>query len=182
VNRIIFASDNDNKFKEIHTFLIRYNIGLDHCRLELPEIQSDTLEQIAFNKAAFAFNVIGEKLIVEDTGLFIDALNNFPGPYSSYALRTLGNSGILDLLSTKDNRSATFKSVVAFSDGKLVRMFVGEVQGTISNYVAKEGWGYDPIFIPINRHQTYGEIGFRKIEISHRTVALKRFINWYKEY
>jgi XTP/dITP diphosphohydrolase len=182
MNTIIFASNNLNKFNEIRTFLIQYGIKLNLCKLNLPEIQSDLLEEIASKKADSAFEVIRENLIVEDTGLFIDALNSFPGPYSSYVLRTIGNSGILDLLSKKSNRSATFKSAVAFSNGKLVRIFVGEVRGTISNRVGEKGWGYDPIFIPIKQYDTYGEIGARKIEISHRTIAMKKFINWYSDY
>ena len=148
MNTIIFASNNENKFKEIRAFLIQYDIRLNLNKLELPEIQSDSLEEIASQKADSAFEVIGKNLIVEDTGLFIDALNSFPGPYSSYVLRTIGNPGIINLLSKKSNRRATFKSVVAFSNGKLVRIFVGEVRGTISNRMGKKGWGYDPIFIP----------------------------------
>lgn len=182
MNTIIFASNNDNKFNEIRAFLIQYDIRLNQCKLDLPEIQSDLLEKIASKKAEVAFAVIREKLIVEDTGLFIDALNSFPGPYSSYVFRTIGNSGIINLLSKKSNRLATFKSVVAFSNGKLVRIFAGRVRGTISNRMGKKGWGYDPIFVPIKQHNTYGDIGARKIEISHRTIAMKKFINWYSDY
>lgn len=180
MDQIIFASKNENKFQETRTFLIQYKIQLDLFHLDLPEIQSDFLEKIASNKASFAYKIIKEKLIVEDTGLFIHALNNFPGPYSSFALRTIGNSGILDLLSSKHNRSATFKSVIAFNDGKSIHLFSGAVEGTISPHVASKGWGFDPIFIPSGHKRTYGEIGPDKIEISHRTIALKKFIRWYK--
>jgi XTP/dITP diphosphohydrolase len=182
MNTIRFASNNENKFNEIRALLIQYDIRLNQCKLDLPEIQSDLLEEIASKKAESAFDVIRENLIVEDTGLFIDALNSFPGPYSSYVFRTIGNSGIINLLSKKSNRRATFKSVVAFSNGKLVRIFVGQVRGNISNRMGKKGWGYDPIFIPINQHDTYGEIGARKIEISHRTIAMRKFVNWYSDY
>jgi inosine/xanthosine triphosphate pyrophosphatase family protein len=48
--------------------------------------------------------------------------------------------------------------------------------------MGKKGWGFDPIFIPIKQHDTYGEIGARKIEISHRTIAMRKFINWYSDY
>jgi XTP/dITP diphosphohydrolase len=182
MNTIIFASNNENKFNEIRALLIQYDIRLNQCKLDLPEIQSDLLEEIASKKAESAFDVIGENLIVEDTGLFIDELNSFPGPYSSYVFRTIGNSGIINLLSKKSNRRATFKSVVAFSNGKLVRIFVGQVRGNISNKIGKKGWGYDPIFIPINHHDTYGEIGSRKIELSHRTIVIRKFVKWYSDY
>ncbi len=181
MGQIIFASKNENKFKEIRTFFSRCNIKLELFRLDLPEIQSDLLEKIASNKASFAYDIIKEKLIVEDTGLFIHSLNAFPGPYSSFASRTIGNLGILDLLKRKRNRAATFKSVIAFNDGKYIRVFNGAVVGRISSYIAKKGWGFDPIFIPSGYDITYGEIGPNKIEISHRTVALKKFIDWYKD-
>ncbi|HEX9317531.1 MAG TPA: non-canonical purine NTP pyrophosphatase, partial [Nitrososphaeraceae archaeon] len=54
------------------------------------------------------------------------------------------------------------------------------VEGTISPHVTSKGWGFDPIFIPSGHKRTYGEIGQDKIEISHRTMALKEFIGWYK--
>jgi len=182
VNRLIFASKNEYKFKEIQELLNCHKIKLDLYPIDLSETQSDFLEVIASAKATCAYNTIKEKLIVEDTGLFIHSLNNFPGPYSSFILKTIGNSGILDLLTTKSNRSATFKSVVAFNDGLCIRVFSGEVEGTISTYVAKEGWGYDPIFIPSKSEKTYGEMRHEKIENSQRTLALTKFLGWYKDY
>jgi XTP/dITP diphosphohydrolase len=179
MNRIIFVSNNENKFDEIRSVLREYQIRLLLRKVNLPEVQSDSLEEIASTKANSAFRIISDDLIVEDTGLFINELNGFPGPYSSYVLRTIGNSGILKLLLKKSNRCATFKSVIAFSNGNMNNIFVGEVTGTISNKVGKKGWGFDPIFIPIMEEKTYGEIGERKIEISHRTAAIKKFMNWY---
>lgn len=181
MNHIIFVSNNENKFVEIRAFLIQHKIKLSFRKLNLLEVQSNSLEEIASQKADFAFRIFCDDLIVEDTGLFINELNGFPGPYSSYVLKTIGNSGILRLLLNKSKRCATFKSVIAFSNGKQTRIFVGEVRGTISNKVGKKGWGFDPIFIPTMENSTYGEIGERKIEISHRSAAIKKFINWYSD-
>src|SRR6478672_4952157 len=101
MNQITFASSNVSKFKEVDAFLGKFNIKVNLFRVELHEIQSDSLEEIATEKAVAAYRVIKEKLIVEDTGLFIHALNDFPGSNSSFVLRTIGNLGILDLLSSK---------------------------------------------------------------------------------
>ena len=152
MNQITFASSNVSKFKEVEHFLVKFNIKVDLFRLEVREIQSDSLEEIATEKAVAAYEVIKEKLIVEDTGLFIHALRDFPGSYSSFVLRTIGNLGIMDLLSSKTDRSATFKTVIAFNNGASTRIFTEEVSGVINPVIAKVGWGYDPIFIPLDQH------------------------------
>jgi XTP/dITP diphosphohydrolase len=187
MNQITFASSNASKFKEVDAFLAKFNIKVDLFRLELREIQSDSLEEIATEKAVAAYKVIKGKLIVEDTGLFIHTLKDFPGSYSSFVLRTIGNLGILDLLSSKTDRSATFKTVIAFNNGTSTRIFIGAVSGVISPVIAKDGWGYDPIFIPLDHNgkayiNTYGEMSIeKKNDISHRSQALRKFIEWYTE-
>ena len=187
MNQITFASSNASKFKEVDAFLAKFNIKVDLFRLELREIQSDSLEEIATEKAVAAYKVIKGKLIVEDTGLFIHTLKDFPGSYSSFVLRTIGNLGILDLLSSKTDRSATFKTVIAFNNGASTRIFTGSVSGIISPVISKDGWGYDPIFIPLDHTgkayiKTYGEMSAEnKNDISHRSQALRKFMEWYTE-
>ena len=104
MRKIIFASTNENKFEEILLHLRNFDLEIEFLRFKTNEIQSEKLEDIALEKSKVAFERIGQPLIVEDTGLFIDSLNGFPGPYSSYVLQTIGNKGILDLLSNKSNR------------------------------------------------------------------------------
>jgi XTP/dITP diphosphohydrolase len=180
LRKIIFASTNENKFKEILLHLRNFDFETEFVRFTAIEIQSEILENIALEKSKRAFKIIGKPLIVEDTGLFIDSLNGFPGPYSSYVLKTIGNRGILDLLSNKSNRLALFRSVIAYNDGKNNLTFSGEIRGTISNHISEAGWGYDPIFIPQGSSITYGRQGItNKINISHRTHALNHFAEWY---
>ena len=181
MRRIIFASTNASKFKEISLLLRDFGIEIEFLRFRTVEIQSDSLEEIALKKSKVAYEKIGRPLIVEDTGLFIDSLNGFPGPYSSYVLETIGNQGILDLLSNKANRLALFRSVVAFKDRNNNLTFSGETKGIISYHVSKGGWGYDPIFIPEGSSITYAQHGItNKIGLSHRTHALNHFAEWYR--
>ena len=74
---------NESKFNEILLHLKTFNIEIEFVRFESIEIQSNRLEEIALQKSKEAYGKIGEPLIVEDTGLFIDSLKGFPGPYSS---------------------------------------------------------------------------------------------------
>lgn len=174
---VTFASTNPNKYREVKSILEPHGIAVDFAQAELVEIQSDSLEEIAREKARSAFAKIGRPVIVEDDGLYIDALNGFPGQYSSYVFKTVGNAGVLKLLSGSANRSAHFRSLIAFSDGN-VELFEGRVEGTIADRIAQGGWGYDPIFVPQSAGKTFAELP-NKNDYSHRRKALDRFAAWY---
>ncbi|MGI0031751.1 MAG: RdgB/HAM1 family non-canonical purine NTP pyrophosphatase, partial [Nitrososphaeraceae archaeon] len=180
LGKIVFASTNESKFNEIFLYLKSFNIEIEFVRFGTLEIQSNKLEEIALQKSKEAFEKIGRSLIVEDTGLFIDSLNGFPGPYSSYVLKTIGNQGILDLLLNSADRSALFRSVVVYKDNNNNMIFTGDTRGTISDHITEGGWGYDPIFIPEGSSISYGQLGIaNKMGISHRTHALNNFAKWY---
>ena len=115
-------------------------------------------------------------MIIEDDGLHIDSLDGFPGPYSSYAHKTIGNKGILNLL--KQNRGAQFISTITYCDKNGLESFEAKLDGTISKSQKGKGWGFDPIFIPKNTTKTFGELINKNI-LSHRYKALKKFSNWY---
>jgi len=173
---ILFASSNKNKFEEARRILAKFGISLKFFKSSLHEIQADTLEEVAFHKALDAFSRCSKPVMIEDDGLFIKSLNGFPGPYSSFALKTIGNEGILKLVKSK--RSATFQSVIAYCEKKDdVRLFKAEVIGKISQKQTGKKWGYDLIFIPENQTKTYSQL--EKNLVSHRYLALKKFANWY---
>ena len=175
-SKLFFVSSNNHKYRETKEIMDSFGIPLDFCKLNLEEIQSNSLCDVAVKKAQDAFVQCGEPLIIEDAGLFIDALGGFPGPYSSYVFRTIGNEGILNLV--KDNRNAKFVSIVTFYDGVVLQSFVGKLDGTISQSMQGASWGYDPIFIPKNLEKTFAKID-NKNNLSHRYKALKKFANWY---
>jgi XTP/dITP diphosphohydrolase len=173
--QVTFASTNQNKYLEVQSILSSHRIAVDFAQVELVEIQSDSLEEIAKEKAKSAFAQIKKPVIVEDDGLFIDALNGFPGQYSSHAFKTIGNDGILKLLAGSANRSASFRSLIAFYDGKNLSISEGRVDGRISDAITEGGWGYDPIFIPAGTSLTFAQLKEKKNEYSHRKRALEKF-------
>ena len=184
---VIFASSNMNKFFEAQTILAEFGIKPIHYLLDLLEIQDDSLSKIAEQKAVYAYNEsrlmksVGASkpsaVIVEDDGLFIDSLSGFPGPFSSYAFKTLGNNGILKLVG--NNRNAQFRAVIAYCDSnEKPKLFESSIAGTISENIQGNGWGYEPIFIPENQTKTYAELA-DKNKLSHRYEALKKFANWF---
>ena len=179
---IIFASSNKDKYREVKSLLSVFDTNVQFVEKNLIELQADSMEVIALNKSHHAFLEISEPLIVEDDGLFIEELNGFPGQYSSFVFKTIGNMGIIKLLSNTNYRYAQFRSVFAFNDGKNSLTFSGETRGTISRKVTKGGWGYDPIFIPEYSKMTYGilDIKGRKESWSHRATALRKFGEWFR--
>jgi len=181
---IYFATTNANKFKEVKDILNGYGIGVKMAELDLLEIQSDDLEAIAMEKARDACTKLNAKVIVEDDGLFIGSLKGFPGPYSSFVFKTIGNEGIIQLMRTHNDRNATFRSVIAYCEPKNIQLtFIANVNGEISKEIRGTGWGYDPIFVPNGSNGlTYAELGKKKNESSHRRLALENFSQWTKNY
>ena len=173
---LLFVSSNTHKFKEAKEILNSFGVSIQFFRLNLEEIQSNSIKQIAIKKAQDAFSKCKKPLIIEDDGLHIDSLDGFPGPYSSYVNKTIGNKGILNLL--KKNRSAKFISTITYCDKNGFETFEGKLYGSISKSERGNGWGFDPIFIPKNTKKTFGEL-IEKNNLSHRYKALKKFSNWY---
>jgi XTP/dITP diphosphohydrolase len=173
---LFFVSSNSHKYQEAKIILDSLGINLGFLKSNLEEIQSNSLDAIAIAKARDAFSKFKKPLIIEDDGLFIDSIDGFPGPYSSYVFKTIGNKGILNLL--KNNRKAKFVSIITYCDKMNLQSFEGKLNGKISKIQKGVGWGYDPIFIPNNSKKTFAEIN-NKNELSHRYKALKKFSNWY---
>ena len=173
---LFFVSSNKHKYLEARNILDSFGIRLGFLRLSLEEIQSNSTKKIAIKKAKDAFSKSRKSLIVEDAGLFINSLDGFPGPYSSFVFQTIGNEGILDLLGKK--RDAKFVSLITYCDKKITKSFEGKIDGTISKKLRGTGWGYDPIFIPKSSSKTFAEIK-NKNKLSHRYKSLKKFASWY---
>ena len=175
---VFFASSNKKKYKETKKILNNFGISVGFFNCELKEIQSDILKEIATEKAIDAFSKCKKPVIIEDDGLFIDSLEGFPGPFSSYVFKTIGNKGILKLVTV--NRNAKFQSIIAFCDKKKKPiLFDAKVPGRISKSLKSGGWGYDPIFIPTGKSKTFAELT-NKNELSHRYKALKKFAKWFQ--
>lgn len=183
---VFFATNNIHKFNEAREILSHYKIAVGMLRVKTIEIQSESLEEIAQTSVLYAFEKCGLPLIVEDAGLFVDALNGFPGPYSSYVYKTIGNEGLLKLMGNLENRKAKFQSVVAYFSEELKSpiCFKGEAHGEITAKVQRgnSGFGFDPIFKPANSEKTFSEMcTIEKNKLSHRARALKSFAKWYKK-
>jgi XTP/dITP diphosphohydrolase len=182
MKKIIFVTGNPHKVKEAAGILAPLGIEIEQNDCGYPELQEDDLEAIAGFGAKWAANELDREVMVDDSGIFIDALRGFPGPYSAYVAKTLGNERILKLMEKETNRSARLKCVIGYCrPGEEAVVFSGEVEGIITTEIRGNlGFGYDPIFEVGGI--TFGEmVDEKKNRISHRYRALVKYAQWLKE-
>lgn len=174
---IYFATGNREKVKEAQAIL---KIPIEIVEMEIDEVQGLDSVFVITKKAEEAFKILQKPVIVDDVSVFIEALNGFPGPLIKFLREGIGNQGIIEILSSKNNRRATVQNAIGFHDGKKVHVFLGEVTGTIATEEkGSDGWGFDTIFIPEGEEKTYAEMGFeKKNQLSHRRRSLDKL----KEY
>jgi XTP/dITP diphosphohydrolase len=190
---IIFASQNQNKIKEISALVpdhIRIT-GLDVSvypvfKDELPET-GNTLEANALQKARFVFQHTGKACFADDTGLEIYCLDGRPGVYSARYAGEAKNADdniakILAEMKEWESRSARFRTVIAFVDGKNEHLFEGIVEGKIGEEKkGTKGFGYDPVFMPDGFAKTFAEMELaEKNTVSHRARALRKLVDFMK--
>ncbi len=175
------VTHNKNKYMEYRELFERENIEIEWINLEYPEIQADELEEIVKFSINYLIDRIEKPFFIEDAGLFIKTLNGFPGPYSSYVHKKIGNRGILKLMENKNNRDAEFRAVIGYYDGS-IHIFSGSVMGKISfEEKGKNGFGYDPIFVPEGSNKTFAQMDIdEKNNFSHRRKAWENFLNGLK--
>ena len=178
--KAIFVTTNEHKRREVQEIL---GFKLERADLDLPEIQAIEPAEVASNKARAAREALGSPdlpVLVEDSGLMVDAWDGFPGALTKWLMRSVGNEGLLRMIAPDEDRSARAVCVVALAgaDGT-VRTFRGEVPGTLADGPrGTGGFGYDPVFIPEWSSMTYAEMGEGKNRDSHRARAFGGVREW----
>ncbi len=192
---LLFASSNKNKIKEIQAMMPPniHLIGLSdiHFSEEIPET-SPTIKENAIQKAAFIYDYLKNNpasmdingVFADDSGLEVEALGGAPGVYSARFAGEQKNDGannkkLLQELKNTTHRNAQFKTVIAFINAKGLQTIEGIIKGTIAyEERGKNGFGYDPLFIPTGYRSTFAELDFGiKNSISHRANAIKNLLN-----
>jgi XTP/dITP diphosphohydrolase len=188
--KICFATHNPNKLKEVSQIL---GEGFDLIGLndlgeieELPENQR-TLEGNSREKAEYIFKKYDIDCFADDTGLEVYALDGEPGVYSARYAGPGKNSHdnialLLEKLKDKENKSAQFRTVITLIKKGKVYQFEGVVTGQIiAEPKGKDGFGYDPVFVPKGFDQTFAEMSLsQKNEISHRGLAIEKLADFLK--
>ncbi len=184
MKKILIGTHNIGKFREISFLLSSKFRKINPTSLKIPS-PKETGRSFSSNsklKAKFFSNYVDYPVISDDSGLCIKALNQKPGIYSARLAKRHGSflkamKYILKKMKKKKNRSATFVCSLSFkSPNRKIINVIGKIRGNISyNILGKNGFGYDPIFIPNNYKKTFGEmLKSKKIKIDHRYIAFKK--------
>lgn len=168
-----FATQNQNKLREINNIL---GYELEQISIDLLEPQEVDVEMVVREKAKDAYLKAGKPVLVEDTGLEFLAWNGLPGALIKWFLGSVGNEGILKMLTGEKNRKVVAKTAAAFFDGNETHIFVGTVSGIVPDTVRGEaGFGWDPIFVPDGFSKSFAEMtAIEKNVISMRKLALEK--------
>lgn len=113
---ITLVTGNAGKLATAREHLVPLGIKVEQVRLDLDEIQSLQVQEVAMHKAWQAFRALGCPLIVEDSGFGIDDLGGYPGPMIKHALTALGARGIARLADLTATRACRFSSCLVYID------------------------------------------------------------------
>ena len=184
MKKILIGTHNKGKFKEI-AYLIskKYKkISPSSLKIKSPKETGKTFLANSRLKVNFFSNFVDYPIISDDSGLCIQALKNKPGIYSARLAKKHGTflkamKFILKKMEGKKNRKATFVCSLSYKDslGNITSV-IGKLSGNISKKIlGKKGFGYDPIFIPLNKKITFGQMKKgKKIKMDHRFIAFQK--------
>ncbi len=128
--RITFVTGNAEKFATAREHLASLGVELEQVTLDLDEIQSSSVQEVALHKAQHAFRALRRPVIIEDSGFYIDELSGFPGPSVKFVIKALGAGGIARLADQTATRKCHFQSVLVYIDAHGVpRTFVDQGDG-----------------------------------------------------
>lgn len=180
--RITVITSNPGKVVEFQAAFSGLGISVSHERVPYSEVQADSLREVVECGMAELRGKGMRNFIIDDSGMFVNALGGFPGVYSSYVQKTVGNDGILRLLTEGMPRDASFRCCIGCDVGGETFIGEGECKGTILNKpVGSGGFGYDPIF-SVDGRESFAEMPLEaKNRVSHRGLAVSDLISKLRE-
>ena len=184
MKKILIGTHNKGKFKEISYLISKKIKKISPAKLKIksPKETGKTFSANAELKVNYFSRFTNLPTISDDSGLCIDALKGKPGIYSARWAKKYGSffnamRFILNKMKNKRNRSATFVCSLSlkYPKGKIITV-TGQIKGSISyKILGSKGFGYDPIFIPLSKSITFGQMSkAKKIRIDHRSVAFRK--------
>lgn len=177
MKEIIFVTGNRNKLEEARRILGKYGINIIGKKLEIREPMSSDQIEVVLAKAKQAFDKLKKPLIVDDSGVYFEAYNNFPGTFTKYLFKGVGYKGILKLLEG-ESRGAFFEVLVCYIDSKQAIVSSGRCYGEILKEVKGDpvdGCEYCNIFLPKGRKRPLIDYSLNeRIKFFARAKALKK--------
>lgn len=176
---IRFLSRNEHKIDEASAILKEVDVRVIPVNFSIDELQSADVEAIVRDKVLRAFHKMGHPVFVEQTGLFLQDLNGFPGGLTQVFWDTLEADRVSRLFG---GGAVIAKTRIGYCDGRRVFQFEGSIEGTIATEPRGDpGFQWDCVFVPDGYDQTFAEMGAKKNEISMRKRALDVFAKHLRE-
>ncbi len=156
MKKITYVTNNWAKIESARKALEPLGFEIDNIKMETPEIQADDVTEVSKYSAKWAAEKLNVPVLKNDSGLFVKALNGFPGVYTHYAEDTIGEDGLLKLMEGIEDRRAYFKESIAYCiPGKEPVVFEGITKGRIDiKKSGTYGWAWDFVFIPEGEEKT----------------------------
>jgi non-canonical purine NTP pyrophosphatase (RdgB/HAM1 family) len=177
VRTLVFVTGNLDKVEDAKKLLPEFKI--EHIDFDIPEIQSHYLPDVVEKKATFAYEKVKKPLFVMDTGLFLDALNGFPGPFIRWFFETVGSEKICRIANTLKDPNCHWTTILAYHDGLKIRYLEENVVGTIPERPrGSGGYAWDNIVIPKGSKKTFAEMTF---EEKQSFAVTKKLMDKFKE-
>ncbi len=180
LENLTFVTGNANKVREASQIL---GYSLKQREVEnLIEMQTSEVSELVVHKLNQAYEVIGNPVLVEDSGLIFEDWNGLPGALVKWFEKSVGCAGMIQMLDNFSNREATAVCYVAVRYGDTIKVAKGEAHGIIAGEErGNNGFGWDTIFIPNGKERTFAQMeSEEKNAISHRKKAfeeLKRVLD-----
>jgi len=180
--RLSVITSNPGKVKEYQRYFDELGVEMVHVRMPYDEVQTSELEEVVGKGMEDLKRRGASDFIIDDSGLFINALMGFPGVWSAYVQKTIGNDGILKLMDGVTDRSAVFKCCIGCNVGGRDIIVTGACDGVMLNEGrGTEGFGYDPIFSHDGK-RSFAEVPLdEKNMVSHRGNAVGLLIEELKK-
>lgn len=176
----IFVTGNQHKADNLAKLL---GIPLQHQKIDVDEIQSPHLEEVATHKARQAYSIIKQPVLVEDVALGFAALDGLPGPFIKFFLTIDGGlEKLCRMVDSFDTRQATGECIYAYYDGAQLELFYGRLDGKIAQSPRGDnGFGWDQIFCPDGYNgRTRAELTDDEYDIVYRQIkpidAVRQFL------
>lgn len=182
MKKITYVTGNKAKLLSAKQMLEPLGFEIDNVKMETTEIQADTVEEVAKYSAKEASEKLKTSVLKNDTGLFVEALGGFPGPYTHYADEKIGENGLLKLLENETNRNACFIEAFAYCEyGKEPVVFTSITKGKIAKEKSGEyGWTWDFIFIPDGYDKTFANYNDDERFYAWNTDAYRKLAEYLK--
>ena len=186
---LYFATSNSWKFKLAEGYFRRRGVDLKQYEVDMPESRSEEGEDVAIEKANYAFEKLKKPLFVLDGSFHIRALKNFPKSYIKFMDKYIGAEGILKLMEGKEDRYWEIFNVLCYKDSKVRKIFAGVHKGKITIKMNHDKGGlirdFDRVLVPDGYNKTFAE--FTKEEVKEfdnrvwKQGMFKEFLEWYKQ-